>query len=195
MDVSTNRSNVAPPDSTLIKQAQAANSEAYGVLYERYFDAVYRYVFYRLGNVEDTEDITTIVFLRAWQRIESYVDNGLPFLAWLYRIAHNLIVDFYRKNKAKLVDIDAQTELLDDAPDLERQITRDLQLQDVIEAIAKLNQLQQEVLTLRFLVGLSHREVATIINRTEGAVRIIQYRALQALRDTLKPTVDDSDFQ
>ncbi len=185
MDVSPHRSNVALSDEQLVKRAQAGERDAFGLLYERHFDAVYRYVSYRMGNVEDTEDITTTVFLRAWQTIGNYTWRGLPFLAWLYRIAHNLLVDFRRAAKAQFVDIEAQVELADDAPLPERKITKDLQLQDVLSAMDELDPLQQEVLTLRFMVGLSHSQVGEIISRSEGAVRVIQYRALKALRKRL----------
>ena len=178
--------NISPrTDETLIALAQAGEQEAFGILYERHFDAVYRYVSYRLGNVEDTEDITTTVFIKAWQKLDSYVWKGKPFLAWLYRIAHNLLIDFRRGNQKVMRDIELQNDLIDESQLLEKQITKDLQLQDVLLAMNELGLLQQEVLTLRFMLGLSHQEVAAVIDRSEGAVRIIQYRALKKLRAKL----------
>lgn len=179
-------SNKAITDEELVTQAKNGEREAFGVLYERHLDAIYRYLSYRLGTVEDAEDLTTTVFLRAWQKIDSYSWRGLPFLAWLYRIAHNLVIDFRRANKTEWIDIETQGNLRDEALVPERQVTHDLQVRDVMDAMDELDTLHQEVLTLRFLVGLSHRETASILDKSESATRVLQYRALKALRTKLE---------
>lgn len=179
-------SSNAITDEELVKRARNGEREAFGALYERHLDAIFRYLSYRLGTVEDAEDLTTNVFLRAWQNIDSYTWRGLPFLAWLYRIAHNLVIDFHRTNKTQWVDLETQWDLPDDALVPERQLTHDLQVRDVMTAMDELDTLHQEVLTLRFLVGLSHREVAAILDKTEAAARVLQYRALKALRIKLE---------
>ena len=179
-------STTAITDEELVAKAKSGEREAFGVLYERHMGAIYRYLSYRLGTVEDAEDLTTTVFLRGWQNIDSYSWRGLPFLAWLYRIAHNLLIDFRRANKTQWVDIESQGDLPDNALMPERQVTHDLQVRDVMNAMDELDTLHQEVLTLRFLVGLSHREVAAILDRSEAAARVLQYRALKALRTKLE---------
>lgn len=185
MSDSASQSVVMVTEKELIARAQKGEQDAFGVLYERHFDAVYRYISYRLGNVEDTEDITTSVFLKAWQKINSYTWKGKPFLAWLYRIAHNLLIDFRRGNQKISSDIELKNSLADDSQIPEKQITTDLQLKDMWDAMNQLDPLEQEVLTLRFMVGLSHQAVADIISRSAGATRILQHRALKKLRAQL----------
>ena len=169
-------------DKELIVLAQRGDSEAFGDLYVRYLDSIYRYIYYRVGNREEAEDLTEGVFLKAWRAIESYQERGLPFQAWLYRIARNIVIDSRRKQKAQLVDIDTQYDLTDSSIQLEQQIAKGLQIETVLAAIKELEPLQQEVLTLRFLADMNHKEVAGILGKQVGAVRVLQHRALRALR-------------
>ncbi|MGB1251399.1 MAG: RNA polymerase sigma factor, partial [Candidatus Promineifilaceae bacterium] len=165
-----------------VARAQQGDSEAFGDLYVRYLDSIYRYIYYRIGNKEEAEDLTESVFLKAWRAIDNYQERGLPFQAWLYRIARNIVIDHRRKQKAQFVDIDTQFDLPDSSVQLESDIAIGLQVDTVLAAIKELEPLQQEVLTLRFLSELNHKEVAGILGKQVGAVRVLQHRALRALR-------------
>ncbi len=176
----------ATSDEALVAAAQQGDSVAFGELYEKHFDAIYQYLYYRVQTIEDAEDLTTTVFLRAWKNIKKFKWRGPPFIAWLYRIAHNLVIDFRRTSKTLTVDIDDHNNLLADMRVPERPSSAEMQMHSVLQALDQLNTKHQEVLTLRFLVGMSHREVAEILDRNEGTARVLQYRALQALRKKLE---------
>ena len=173
-------------DEKLIRQAQRGDQEAFGLLYERYLRQIYRYIFYRINSAEDAEDLTESVFIKAWGAIGNYQIQSTPFLAWLYRIAHNSIIDFRRSQKYEFVDIDTQYQLPDDKPSLEGQLVASGQWEAVEQALSLLDPVQQEVLTLRFWAGLSHDEIGKLLGRQDGAIRVIQYRALKALRQKLE---------
>ncbi|MCA9972486.1 MAG: sigma-70 family RNA polymerase sigma factor, partial [Anaerolineales bacterium] len=156
-------------DSELVQRAVHGDTEAYGTLYELHLDAIYRYVFYRAGNVHDAEDLTETVFLRGWQAIGSYVVNGVPFRAWLYRIAHNCVVDHYRgRRPAEPLALYANLE--DERPHLDDRVAVNEQMRRLVAAVRQLSPQHQHVLILRFVEGLSHDEVAGVLKRRVGAV-------------------------
>lgn len=174
-----------PADADLVAKAIAGNREAFGDLYEHYLPAIYRYVFYRVGDAGEAEDLTETVFVKAWEALERYRPTEAPFAAWLYRIAHNLVVDRHRAQKP----VDPLDEHVVEAR-LEADPAAQMEAREAANALAQaLGQLepaQQEVLALRFVNGLSHAETATIMGRSAGAVRVLQHRALAALRQWLK---------
>ena len=180
-----NNADPEQTDESLIRQAQRGDQESFGILYERYLGQIYRYIYYRISSAEDTEDLTESVFIKAWGAIKNYQIQTTPFLAWLYRIAHNSIIDFRRTQKYEFIDIETQYNLPDDQPSMERQLVFSGQWEIVQQALALLDPVQQEVLTLRFWAGLSHEEIAKLLGRQDGAIRVIQYRALKALRQKL----------
>ncbi len=184
MTVLAQSSTLAPmkPD-VLVEQAKQGDAEAFGELYELHVDGVYRYLYHRVGRVEDVEDLTSQVFLKAWQGIRKYRAQGTPFGAWLLRIAHNTLVDYYRRRKKEvsLTDLDADTRVLDGTQQLEREIEHS----QVRKAILKLREDQQKVIVLRFVTGMSCAEVATVMGKREGTIRVMQHRALSALRSIL----------
>lgn len=170
-----------PSESRLVAQAIAGDRDAFGDLYERHVDAIYRYIFYRVGDAGGAEDLTQTVFLKAWEALDRYQPRGIRFTSWLYTIAHNVLVDCHRTRKT--------TDPLDDdfcrpsrARKPEDQVSEREQSTILADALARLESLHQEVLTLRFINGLSHAETAKIMGRSEGALRVLQYRALAALR-------------
>lgn len=179
------RRQTVPADAGLIARAIAGDRAAFGDLYEHYLADIYRYVFYRVGDQHEAEDLTEAVFVKAWEALERYRPTEAPFAAWLYRIAHNLVVDRHRTKKSEdpLVE-----QWPDPAPDAspEAQADRREAASRVAEALAQLDPAQQEVLTLRFVNDLSHAETARIMGRSEGAVRVLQHRALAALRQWLQ---------
>ena len=176
--------NEAEDERVLVRRARDGSAHAFGELYERHLDRVYRYVFYRVGSPVEAEDLTEQVFLKAWEAISRYDDRGLPFTAWLYRMAHNLVIDYYRTRRPDVALDEAQDRAAQDDPAAETEAN--LEAAEVWAAIGDLNPEQQQVLVLRFIEGLGHDQVATILGKTEGATRVLQHRALAALARALE---------
>ncbi len=171
---------------TLIERAKA-DKEAFGQLYELYVDRIYSYVYYRTGNPEDAEDLTARIFFRAMQHIGSYEDQGVPFSAWLYRIAHNLIANWHRdRSRRKIISLDdiAQWHIQDDSPELTAQLMEDKQ--GLLIAIRRLPVERQELLILKFVEQLSNAEIGNIMGRSEGAIKSLYHRTLLSLREELE---------
>lgn len=153
-------------------------------LYEEYFDKIARYAYVRIGNRADAEDIAGEVFLKALQSLESYKERGIPMQAWLFRIARNLVIDYFRKmKKRKTIPID-NVEIeggVNPAIIAERQ----MELEQVKHGMEQLSEEQREVLMLRFFGGLSSRETGQVLNKSDGAVREMQRAAIVKLRNLL----------
>jgi RNA polymerase sigma-70 factor (ECF subfamily) len=176
-------------ERALAARASGGDRAAYGELYQRYVEKIYRYIYFKVGGRDETEDLTSQTFLKAWDAIGDYEWRNHPFGAWLFRIAHNLVVDYHRAKK--------ETVGLDDAtPQLEGRTSKDalrpeqvlgemITMERVRRAIGRLTEEQQQVLILRFFDELSTGEVATIMGKNSGAIRGLQFRALSALRDLL----------
>jgi RNA polymerase sigma-70 factor (ECF subfamily) len=179
----------------LASRASQGDRQSFGQLYERYVDRIYRYIYFKVGSREEAEDLASQTFLKAWDAIGDYEWRNHPFGAWLFRIAHNLVVDYHRARRDTLT--------LDDAsPQLERKASRDeirpervlaelISTDRVRQAIGRLTEEQQQVLILRFFEGLSTGEVAEIMGKRRGAVRGLQFRALSALRELLYREEDE----
>lgn len=172
-------------DSELVAAAKLDN-EAFGEIYERYLGKIYNYVYYRTGNQQDAEDLTAKVFYRALNHIGKYEDKGVPFQAWLYRIAHNLVANFHRdKGRRKIIPLDdyiAHT-LSSEAPD--RQAEDNDQKDMLMTAIRRLPAERQQLLVLKFIEQKSNAEIGEIMDRTEGAIKSLYHRTLLSLRDEL----------
>lgn len=179
-------------DEELILRAQHGDDEAFGDLYERYLGSIYNYIFYRITNEQESEDLTELVFIKAWRALEKYQMTGAPFLAWLYRIARHVVADFHRNKKAKLVSLENHVGLRDGRVAPEDNAAAQGEWERVVQMLNQLPQVQQEVLTLRFLAGLSHDETAAALDRSPQSVRVIQHRALHALRLRLIDSTSDS---
>ncbi len=174
-------------DVSLARQARQ-NPEAFGVLYERYVGAIYRYVYYRVGNIEDAEDLTARVFMRALKHVHNYHDRGVPFSAWLYRIAHNVVANFHRDNRRhpSVPLDDAQMELHDvHHDDADSKIDVDWQRDRLIRAIRLLPEDRQQLVVLKFVEQMQNAEIGQIMNRSEGAVKSLYHRTLAQLREVL----------
>ncbi len=169
-------------EAGLVERAIAGNGEAFGHLYQRYLDPIYRYVYLRIGDASDAEDITEQVFLKAWEALPGYRPNGNPFVCWLYRIAHNVVVDFHRRHKHETHSepLD-QEEQIDPQPCVLRQVIASEEVAQLAKAISRLPEEQQQVIVLRFVEGMNHSHIARIMEKSEGACRMIQNRALVAL--------------
>lgn len=174
-----------PNETDLVRRAIKRDPVAFGQLYEAYLDRIYRYVYYRVGSASEAEDLTEQVFLKAWEAIDRYEARGAPFTAWLYRLAHNLVVDQYRGRRSTTPIEDVDESLLD-GEDMTGAVESALEAEEVREAVQRLNPEHRQLIVLRFIEGLSHAEVARIIGKSEGAARVIQFRALQALAKVLK---------
>jgi len=172
-------------DAELVLQARQ-DSAAFGELYERYVKKIYSYIYYRTGNAHDAEDLTARVFHRALVHIETYVERGIPFSAWLYRIAHNLVANWHRdRTRRKVIPLDefVAASLRSEAPEsmAESQEEHD----QLIQAIRRLPEERQQVLILKFVDKLSNADVGAIMDRSEGAIKSLYHRTLIALRDDL----------
>ncbi len=171
-------------EENLVRRAKQRDQEAFAQLYEGYFDKIYRYVAIRIGDRMEAEDITQQVFLNAIKAISSFRWRGIPFSAWLFRIAHNQVVDYLRR-KAKRPAIPLDESLV--ASDYDPQLIagQKLDIERLHSATGKLTPAQQEVISLRFAGELSIAQVARIMGRSEGAVKALQHSAIVALRKTL----------
>jgi len=168
----------------LVDQAKSGDGEAFAQLYEAYLERVYRFIFFRVTDAQVAEDLTSQVFLKAWENLSRYHPHG-PFLAWLYAIARNTVIDNYRTRK-QTVSLDeaapvaAQDDKLDDHLQLE------FEMQALRAAMRHLTQDQQEVVTLKFIAEYDTAQIAKQMGKSEGAVRALQMRALQALARVMK---------
>lgn len=175
-------------DAVLVARAKA-EGEAFGVLYERYVKKIYNYMYYRTGNERDAEDLTARVFQRALAHLEHYTERGLPFSAWLYRIAHNLVANWHRdqgRHKVLPLEHTASQELQGLRAEMPEAVTETRQEREaLLQAMRRLPGERQELLILKFVERLSNAEIGAIMNRSEGAVKSLYHRTLLALRDEL----------
>lgn len=177
-------------DHVLIEQAKT-DPEAFGVLYDRYVDRIYSYIFYRVGNHYDAEDLTARTFHRALDHIGSYKQKGAPFSAWLYRIAHNLMANWHRdRQRHPMVSIEdaAGTVQNDNDPPSVAEALEETEL--LLETVRGLPAERQQLLTLKFVEGLSNVEIGRIMGRSEGAIKSLYFRTLISLREALDESID-----
>jgi RNA polymerase sigma-70 factor (ECF subfamily) len=166
-------------DAELVLRAKAADHQAISTIYERYAAAIYRYIYYRISDVDLAEDIRADVFLRMLEGLDRYEDRGWPLSAWLYRIAHDRTIDTLRRHRARsLLPLESWNGT-SDGPE----IMIDLQLdrEELLHTINQLTDDQRQVIQMRFLQEMSLQEVAHALGRTEGAVKALQHRGIQAL--------------
>ncbi len=175
-----------PALAALVERAARRDQAAFAALYDLFLGPMYRYVYYRVGNRADAEDIAEQVFLQAWAAIDRFRWQGKPFVAWLYTLAHNLVVDWRRRshptqsldNDEHPIDLRSTT--------AERALSQSLDADLLAPAIRRLTPEQQQVITLKFVAGLDTAQVATVMNKREGTIRALQLRALQSLRRDLE---------
>jgi len=171
-------------EQDLVHRAQNGDKEAFTELYETYFGKLYRYVVARIGNRAEAEDMTQQVFVKAYKSISSYRWRGVPFSAWLFRIAHNLVVDFFRK-ESKRPTVPLEESLVASNDNVQQVVERRLDVERVMAATWQLTAAQREVVSLRFAGGLAIAEVARVMGKSEGAVKALQHSAIAALRRIL----------
>jgi RNA polymerase sigma-70 factor (ECF subfamily) len=174
-------------ESETIQRAKAYDPDALSTLYERYYQGIYRYVYYRVGNAGLAEDLTGDIFVKMLHGIQSYSLQGVPFSAWLYRIARNRVIDHMRRQpeKAELSLEEARVETIASGETtLEQTVQRD----ELLQAVQVLTGDQRQVIILKFIEDLDNATIASIMGKTEGAVKSLQHRALDTLRQHIQKT-------
>jgi RNA polymerase sigma-70 factor (ECF subfamily) len=169
-----------PDERTLVRRAARHDTEAFARLYDLYVDKIFKYIYYKLGSKSEAEDLSGQVFLKAWEAIGSYRLTERPFSAWLYRIAHNLVVDHFRVRRPTM-PLNEITSLEEKDADPDDLTLRHLTTEVLQRAMSRLTQEQRQVIILRFLEGYSTAEVSLIMGKKQGAVRTLQHRALASL--------------
>jgi RNA polymerase sigma-70 factor (ECF subfamily) len=165
----------------LIRRAKEYDPSAFAEIYERYYQKIYNYIYYRVSEGGVAEDLCSEVFVKVLEAIESYTFKGVPFSAWLYRIAANLVIDYYRRQSAQpemLIEAN-QPSIADENPGLNME--HHFSQQELRSALQELTEDQQQVIIYKFVDGLSNSEVAQILGKTEGAIKSLQHRALASL--------------
>jgi RNA polymerase sigma-70 factor (ECF subfamily) len=184
--VSDDGHSLAELDESALVERAKTDQAAFGELYERYVRRIYNYIYYRTGNHQDAEDLTARVFQRALQHIGNYVDRGVPFSAWLYRIAHNLVVNWHRdRSRRKVVPLDDMLYSPFSSQGPEHHAERNEQQAELLQAISKLPDDRQQLLILKYVDRLSNAQIGEIMGRSEGAIKSLYHRTLIALRDQL----------
>lgn len=168
----------------LIRRAKRGEPAAFAEIYERHYDAIYAYLFYRLGDPVAAEDLAAEVFLRLVEKISGFNYRGRPILAWLYTIARNQLADHHRQSGLDTsLPLDEQKVVT--VHDMEQVVELRLERVCLQRAMRRLRDAYQQVILLRFVHGLSHAETAAILGKTENATKVLQHRALKSLRQAL----------
>ncbi len=168
-------------EAALVQSFQRGDTAAFAQIYEDYYTRVYRYLLVRIGNQAEAEDLAADVFVKAIEASKSFKNQGVPFSAWLFRIAHNLLVDtLRRRNKRPTAELDETLPMTDDAPD--DIVIQTLANEDVERAMKLLTDSQRQAVALRFGAGFSIQETAEAMGKKEGAIKALQHSAIHALR-------------
>lgn len=172
----------------LIQLAQGGDAAACAALYDRHYDAVYRYLYYRLCDEALAQDLTAEVFVRMVEKLDRFQARGRPLLAWLYTIARNLIADHHRQKKnAAHLSLDEVLELQGDGDgELAEMVDRKQVATCLVAALHRLTEEQRQVLLLKFVEDLGNVQIARLMGKSEGAIKALQHRALNALRRALQ---------
>jgi RNA polymerase sigma-70 factor (ECF subfamily) len=170
-------------ENRLLEQAQNGDAEAFGQLYEHFATSIYRFLFAKLSSPQDAEDLTGEVFLRTWQALPSYRRQGAPFAAFLFQVARNALIDQYRRSGREGPNLSPEDDQVPDQDaDPADAVALHFEHQELHHKLGQLREDYRLVLELRFLGELSPTEIASVMERTPGAVRVLQHRALKALR-------------
>ena len=174
-------------ESLLIEQAKS-DPGAFGLLYENYLQKIYNYVYYRTGNHHDAEDLTAKTFQRAMKHISRYEQRGVPFSAWLYRIAHNVVANWHRdQSRRKVVALDELVLYQRWQQSPEGLVEENEEKRELLKVIRRLPADRQQLLILKFVEGMSNEAIGQIMGRSEGAIKSLYHRTLLALRKEMVP--------
>ena len=173
-------------EGDILERAISGEEEAFSVLYQENVKKIYNYIYYRTGNTHDAEDLTARVFQRALKHITKYKKTKVPFSAWLYRIAHNLVANWHRDNKRKNeLPLEEHSYIKSKAEMPEKQIENQQEVEKLMDAIHKLRGDRQQLLILKYVENLSNKEVGIIMRKSEGAIKSLYHRTLKELRSTI----------
>ncbi len=176
----------------LIKSAKQGDSSSFGVLYNHYLAQIYRFIYLKVTSKHEAEDLSHEVFLSAWQNLPSYADKGFPFSSWLYQIARNKVIDHLRTKKPVASLEVISEENLELASITDAELDNALSVSMVKEAMRQLSDDHQNVLIMRFVEDMAPAQIAEAIGKSEGAVRLMQHRAILRLRDILKEAHEEN---
>jgi RNA polymerase sigma-70 factor, ECF subfamily len=167
-----------------LESAQSGKPEAFAILYDFYSEKIYRFIYFRVGHKEIAEDILADTFVKAWQKI-SQVNSHNAIPSWLYQIAKNNVIDYYRVKKST-VAIEDVANVLEDAATPIDELSLGFDQRRILKTLESLPVEQQQVIQYKFFEDLTNQEIALIMNKTEGAIRVLQHRAITRLRELLK---------
>lgn len=167
----------------LVLRAKQGDREAFAILYSEYFNPIYRFIYFQVRQKKDAEDLAQSVFLKALEAIENFREQGFPFSSWLYRIARNSVIDFWKKKRGQTID---DPEFFSEIPDTRalpwEKASEGFRAEYLRKLIQEISEDQKEVILLYFVEGLSYPEIAEITGRSEEAIRALKHRALKSLR-------------
>lgn len=172
-------------EQKLIERAKSGDSSAFGLLYDYYLPRIYRFVLIKVGHREVAEDITHLTFLKAWENIDRYSYRGYSFGSWLYRVARNTMMDHYRSKSPQIYLDDIFTEPESDKPRPGENLDIKIESEKILAVMIKLSGLEQDVIIMRFVEDMSTKEVSEAVGKSEGAVKLIQHRAMKKLKELL----------
>lgn len=172
-------------EKQLVERAAKRDRRAFAKLYSLYVNKIYNYIYYKSSSKAEAEDLTAHVFLKAWEAIDNYRWQGYPFSTWLYRIAHNQIVDHYRTRR-EVMPLDLCVEAAEPSLDPLELAERAVLIAQVRSALGHLTNNQQRVVVLRYFEGYSISEIATMMGKAPDAIRALQHRALQVLQPRIR---------
>jgi RNA polymerase sigma-70 factor (ECF subfamily) len=172
-------------DAVLVARARDGDSHSFGCLYQRYVDPIYRYLFVRLGDSREAEDLTEDVFFRSFRALGSYHERGLPFSAFLYQVAKNVLIDHYRQQKGE-VQLERSEPAVETLRPLDDHVIRDEQMTELRRAMDDMPSNYREVIILRVILAMPTNVVANWMSLSEGATRVLLHRALTSLRGRMQ---------
>ena len=185
---------LADEDEAALVERARKDPAAFGQLYERYVDRIYSYIYYRVGNVQDAEDLTARTFYRALDKLNTYEDRGLPFSAWLFRIAHNLVANWHRdRSKRRFLPIEKLWWQSEDRVTPQEQVEQEEEQRDLWAAINRLPEERRNLLLYKVNTTLSNLEIGEMMNKSESAIKSLYFRTLAALRRDLEEHGWDTD--
>jgi RNA polymerase sigma-70 factor (ECF subfamily) len=164
--------------------AKENNSRSeFTILYDQYVDKIYRFIYYKTHHKETAEDLTSAAFVKALNSFSSFDQNKGGFSAWIYKIARNTVIDFYRSKKT-LINIDDVWDLSDNQ-DIEREVDASLKLAEVKKYLKNLSSEQRDVVILRVWEGLSYKEIAAVLGKSENGCKMMFFRTIKKLKEEM----------
>ena len=181
-------------EKKLLEQAQQGDAEAFAQIYRQNVQLVFRYIAYRVNDPQLAEDLTGDVFIRALEGLPKYQDRGVPFIAWLYRIAHARVIDHYRRNNRRSPEMELDQQQIPVETDMDATLIRRHAAAELREGMAQLTDEQQQVLILRFIEGHRIEKVAQLMGKNANAIKALQHRALRSLASRLRKSGVDIEL-